>query len=589
MNRFRRSQPTRPRTPEERERDRAEREQRRRARRWRRSQAAAVEDPELAAEPPPGLDAGVSGALDPPASGAAEAAEASGAAEAAEASGAAEAAEAWGASEGAASGAADGAAPPGWVPGPPRPVDALVGRGGPEAADAPTPLRPPSTPGQPGPEEPASPTGPVPSPDGPPQVVPLRRRDEPSAPLDPAARVAGRAGGTGLGWRHRVGRSRDASLPRSSRPAADQGQRGHLPWSVGGTGSSGGARGRVRRRTFAILAIVVALGLVWFLYSLFQPFKGDGHGQVAVTIPPGTGTSGVGNILARDHVVSSGFFFTVRAWLSGRRSDLHAGHFSLKRDMSYGAALDALTRRRAPVRVVKVTIPEGDARRQIANLAHADGLTGSYLVASSHSSTVTPSSYGAGRGTKSLEGFLFPATYDLAAGSPAQRLVNDQLAAFKHAFGQVNLGWARAHKLTPYDVLTVASMVEREAGVPRDRPLIAAVIYNRLRRRMPLGIDATIRYALHDWSRPLTASDLRIRSPYNTRLRRGLPPTPIGNPGLASLQAAAHPARVSYLYYVVKPGGHGEHLFASTFAQFQRDAARYRRARTRNGGRSPTR
>jgi uncharacterized YceG family protein len=199
-----------------------------------------------------------------------------------------------------------------------------------------------------------------------------------------------------------------------------------------------------------------------------------------------------------------------------------------------------------------------------------------------------PRHYGAPADTKTLEGFLFPATYTLTAGSSAQRLVDDQLAAFKRAFPKVNLSWARRHNLTPYDVLTVASMVEREAGVPRDRSLIAAVIYNRLRLRMPLGIDATIRYALNDWSRPLTRADLSSHSRYNTRLRRGLPPTPIGNPGLASLQATAHPAHARYLYYVVKPGGHGEHLFATTYAQFKRDAARYQHARARNGGRSPT-
>jgi len=522
MNRFRRSQSSNQRTPEERERDRAEREQRRRA-----DEVAAM----------------------------------------------------------------DGSSPSvgqvgmgGWIHAPPRPVGAPIGWETPSGADAPTPLRPPNPPRQPLPEEPAPPTSPPPAPDGPPQVVPLRRRDEPSAPLDPAAR-AGADGRRRVGWRARAGKR--AGMGVAGPGVGPRAAVGGPP--RGGVGASAGpTRGRARRRVFAILAILVAVGLVWFLYSLFEPFKGDGHGQVAVTIPPGTGAQGVGDILARDHVVSSGFFFSIRAFLSGKRSDLHAGHYTLRRDMSYGAALDALTRKQAPVRAVKVTLPEGETRREMAGLARADGLTGSYLAASDRSSALSPSTYGAPRGTHTLEGFLFPATYDLVAGAPAQRLVTEQLAAFKRAFGRVNLSWARAHHLTPYDVLTTASMVEREAGVARDRPLIAAVIYNRLRLHMPLGIDATIRYALNDWTRPLTASQLRSPSRYNTRLHRGLPPTPIGNPGLASLEAAAHPAHVSYLYYVVKPGGHGEHLFATTFAQFQRDVARYQQARARNGGRSPT-
>jgi UPF0755 protein len=131
-------------------------------------------------------------------------------------------------------------------------------------------------------------------------------------------------------------------------------------------------------------------------------------------------------------------------------------------------------------------------------------------------------------------------------------------------------------------------MIEREAAVPRDRPLIAAVIYNRLHQHIPLGIDATLRYALHDWSRPLRASQLRSPSLYNTRNHQGLPPGPIGNPGLASIQAAAHPAHVPFLYYVVKPCGNGAHAFSSTAAQFQRDVAAYNAARTKNHGNDPS-
>jgi uncharacterized YceG family protein len=148
--------------------------------------------------------------------------------------------------------------------------------------------------------------------------------------------------------------------------------------------------------------------------------------------------------------------------------------------------------------------------------------------------------------------------------------------------------------VTPYQLLTIASMIEREAQVARDRPLIAAVIYNRLRLGMPLGIDATIYYALAQreglgvYGRELTASQLRLDSPYNTRLHAGLPPTPIANPGLASIEAAAHPAHVPYLYYVAAPDGCGAHVFSSSYAQFERDAAAYQAAVRRNGGRLPT-
>jgi uncharacterized YceG family protein len=153
----------------------------------------------------------------------------------------------------------------------------------------------------------------------------------------------------------------------------------------------------------------------------------------------------------------------------------------------------------------------------------------------------------------------------------------------------VNLDRSRRRSLTAYDVLIIASMVEREAMLARERPLIAAVIYNRLKDGMPLGIDATTRYVLNKHSGALTRSDLEIDSPYNTRKRVGLPPTPIGNPGLSSIRAAAAPANVRYRYFVVKPGTCGEHVFSNTNEEFQRDSARYNAARAQAGDKSPTR
>lgn len=238
--------------------------------------------------------------------------------------------------------------------------------------------------------------------------------------------------------------------------------------------------------------------------------------------------------------------------------------------------------------IVKVLIPEGDTRAQIATIADAHGLTGSYLDASVRSGALEPEQYGAPRGTPNLEGFLFPATYEVYAGSPAAVLVGKQLEAFSERFGPHVEAAARALHQTPYQLLIVASMIEREAQVPQDRPLIAAVIYNRLRRGMPLGIDATIRYALHDYSRPLTESQLALSSPYNTRLHRGLPPTPIANPGLASIEAAAHPAHNGYLYYVAGADGCGELVFSSSYAQFLHDSAAYKAALAANGGHVPT-
>ncbi len=246
-----------------------------------------------------------------------------------------------------------------------------------------------------------------------------------------------------------------------------------------------------------------------------------------------------------------------------------------------------------PPAVVKVLIPEGKTRMQIAQIAAADGLSGSYRRASRHSPQLNPVDYGAPRGTPDLEGFLFPATYDMNPGESVSRLVEEQLLALRENFGSREIEQAHALGVTPYQLLIVASMVEREAQIPGDRPKIAAVIYNRLKQGMPLGIDASIYYAVEledgiaTYTHELTEAQLHIDSPYNTRTHTGLPPTPISNPGAASILAAAYPAHVPYLYYVAGADGCGEQVFSTLAAQFEANAAAYKAAVRNNGGRPP--
>jgi len=168
-----------------------------------------------------------------------------------------------------------------------------------------------------------------------------------------------------------------------------------------------------------------------------------------------------------------------------------------------------------------------------------------------------------------VEGFLFPATYEFFKETTSAQLVQDQLDAFCENWQQLDLGYARSKNLTPYDVLVIASMVEKETLSPDERELVSAVIYNRLHAGMPLGIDATLRYGLDiPPTESIRQSQLESDSPYNTRKRQGLPPTPIASPGLASMQAAAHPAKVKYLYFVRKPDKK-HHFFTASYQAFQ--------------------
>jgi UPF0755 protein len=238
------------------------------------------------------------------------------------------------------------------------------------------------------------------------------------------------------------------------------------------------------------------------------------------------------------------------------------------------------------VRTITTTIPEGYNRAQTAELAKQEGLRGSYEKASVRSKYLDPAKYG-GKEAKDLEGFLFPDTFELVEDARAADLVQLQLEDFKRRIAAVDMGYARSKNLTTYDVLTIASMIEDEAGLASQRKLVAAVVYNRLHDGMPLGIDATTRFATGNYIQPLTESELAVDSPYNTRTHTGLPPGPINSPGLASIEAAAHPAKVNYLFYVAEPGACNKLAFSSTEAEFTADVERYNSAREAAGGNSP--
>jgi uncharacterized YceG family protein len=234
-----------------------------------------------------------------------------------------------------------------------------------------------------------------------------------------------------------------------------------------------------------------------------------------------------------------------------------------------------------PPKPFRVIFPEGFTRKQMAERVTAVAkiaqrkrhkpvaLNGQqYLLATR---AVTVPCFKPRRRQK-IEGFLFPATYDFLAKTTSRQLVAQQVQAFCTTWRKVDLSYASKKNLTPYDVLIIASMVEKETLAPSERPLVAAVIYNRLHKHMPLGIDATLRYGLDiKPTQSILQSQLDSNNPYNSRKLTGLPPTPIASPGLASIRAAAHPANVDYLYFVRKPDK-VHHFFTASdtaFAQYE--------------------
>jgi uncharacterized YceG family protein len=219
-----------------------------------------------------------------------------------------------------------------------------------------------------------------------------------------------------------------------------------------------------------------------------------------------------------------------------------------------------------PPKEIRVTFPEGWTREEMATrvAARLPGISKGAYLAATRTGTL-PKGF---EKPRNLEGFLFPDTYFVFENDPAKALAEKQLDNFREKWEKVNLRYAQSKQLTSYDVLIIASMVEKEVRVPSERRLVAAVIYNRLHARIPLGIDATLRYGLNiPATKPITLADLDSDSPYNTRKFQGLPPTPIGNPGVASIRAAARPANVDYLYFIRKPDCK-HHFFTSSLEDF---------------------
>jgi UPF0755 protein len=239
-----------------------------------------------------------------------------------------------------------------------------------------------------------------------------------------------------------------------------------------------------------------------------------------------------------------------------------------------------------PPKPLRIVFPEGFTREQMAEritavneIAREKRRVRTRLSERAYLRLTAPSGlpapFVAARKRRSLEGFLFPATYEFLPRTGTKRLVEQQLEAFRRNWEKVDLHYAESKNLTPYDVLIIASMIEKETVAPEERPLVAAVIYNRLRLDMPLFIDATIRYGLDvPPTESLRRSHLRHPTPYNTRIHLGLPPTPIANPGLASIRAAARPANVDYLYFVRKPDK-VHHFFTASEDEFYAKSCEY--------------
>ncbi|MEI7439495.1 MAG: endolytic transglycosylase MltG [Thermoleophilia bacterium] len=330
-----------------------------------------------------------------------------------------------------------------------------------------------------------------------------------------------------------------------------------------------------RRRLLAFvalaLAVIVVIALAWWGITrvISDPTPTPGA-PVSVTVPAGASTAQIAGILASAGVISDAGAFVDHVVADGFGAAFQPGTYSFRTNELYSRIVDQLNAGPANTSASKLVIPEGYAIWDIEAKAAKVGITPKQYQQALAQHTPPAGFLHAGEAATTLEGFLFPATYDVGVPANANQLVQDQLAAFDANVGSVDFSYAESRHLTRYDVLKIASLIEREAKAPEDRSKVSAIIYNRLKAGMPTGMESGIQYATGHWG-ILTASDLKIDSPYNLWVHRGLPPTPICNPGLAAIEAAAHPAKVDYLYmYAIKGDAKGRHYFTNNYQEFLR-------------------
>jgi len=331
-----------------------------------------------------------------------------------------------------------------------------------------------------------------------------------------------------------------------------------------------------RRRRGCIAAllflVVVAGGAAYGVWStLFRPAASVSAGaRVKVTVPKGTSSSDVGHLLAERGIVQNATMFDLRARLDGAAPRLKAGTYTLTTGSSYEAVFAVLVKGPPPIRYTKVTIPEGWTVGQVA--ARVEKVTGipsaEFMALATTGAKTFAAEYPflASNPTDTLEGYLFPKTYEIKEKSSATDVIRMMLSQYAKETKGLDFSYAASKGVSQHGVVTIASIIEREASVARDRPLVASVIYNRLRIKMRLQLDSTVMYVIGNKDK-LLLTDLQAESPYNTYLHEGLPPGPIASPGLTALQAAAAPATTDYIYYIMDHKD-GSQSFAKSYAEF---------------------
>jgi UPF0755 protein len=316
-----------------------------------------------------------------------------------------------------------------------------------------------------------------------------------------------------------------------------------------------------------LLLVVAVLGAIYVVYAAVTGGESEPTGPARIEVVKGDTLSSVAEKLEQAGVIPSAFMFKMEARVGGYGTEIKTGEYTFARGAESEVILQKLTAGDAAP-TLEVTIPEGLSLEETAQ--EVAGQSG--VSAAEFEAAAKRTDYGYGfledPAIKTTEGFLFPKQYEFEKGTKASQMVTRMLEQYLMETQTLDISSARERlNLSEYELVIVASLIEKEAAGPEERPLVASVIYNRIRKDMPLQIDASIHYALDKQGEELSLDDLKVNTPYNTYENTGLPPGPICSPSRQSLEAAINPADTDYLYYVLKANGE-EHFFTSNYDEF---------------------
>jgi UPF0755 protein len=344
---------------------------------------------------------------------------------------------------------------------------------------------------------------------------------------------------------------------------------------------------RYRRRVSALLILLAgSLILFWGAHSLFLP-RSERHHPVKVVIPSGRKVIDVAGLLHSKGLIRYAPAFALYAlWHGEGQHQVPPGRYTFSPDMNLAQIVRELKQGpgHSPDDRIHVSIPEGFTQRQIAARLEKDGVCDgtTFLQLARNPDLLKDWNYDFPRPKGSLEGYLYPDTYEFLPNTPPEKVLDTMLLNFSRRFARPYQQQIGASGRSLHEIVTIASLIEREAKTEADRPRIAGVLDNRLKKGLKLEIDATVLYALGHHKQRVLYSDLRVDSPYNTYKFAGLPPGPIASPGSRSLQAALEPEKNDYLYYVARPNG--SHIFTRTLAEHEIAKRQARKERQEESG-----